>query len=86
MVGGWVIDISRCLREVGEPKRVVECVRLWCVDRQGDECMVYGICDDINGMPHINDEIWWQSGRIYFDKDRRSLVKVGNSHAPATGR
>ncbi len=76
MVGGRVIEIST----TAFGKDGVS--RYWCVDRNGDECAVFGEDPNDGIIPNIGDEIWWQSGKIYFNKDRRSLVKVGNSHDP----
>lgn len=78
-VGGHIIEITDYRLETG---RIVK--RLWVVDRTyGDETCVYAEPADI--MPQLGDEIWWQSGKIYFDKDHRYLTKVGYSFA-APGR
>ena len=79
MVGGKVIEAKRMTVQAGYPPKPVEVVRLWCVDGH-DECAVFGEVADI--MPGIGDPIWWQSGKIYFDGDKRQLRKVGNSHDP----
>jgi len=72
MVGGWIIDIWR-----GREK-----VRLWCVDRHGDECCVYVEHFESERGPKIGDEIWWQCGKVMFDYDRKRLRKIGYSFAP----
>lgn len=58
-------------------------VQLWCVEAQNgstDECAVDVLEAPV--MPMIGDEIWWQSGKVYFDSDRRELEKVGYSYEP----
>ena len=72
MVGGWIIDIWH-----GRQK-----VRLWCVDRHGDELCVY--VEPFEDGPGLGDEIWWQCGRVMFDRDRRTLRKIGYSFRPPT--
>ena len=77
MVGGRLIEISY----------LGDCiVRLWCVGSQSgelfDECCVHAEVPYDGVMPALGDEIWWQSGKIYFDGDKRYLVKVGNSYSP----
>jgi len=69
MVGGKII----------EAKSFRGTTRFWCVDRDGDECAVLAEDPSDGIMPKIYDDIWWQSGRIYFDNDMRSLRKIGNS-------
>lgn len=71
MVGGWIIDISHVSPGVS---------RLWCVDRNGDECAVH--VEDASAMPLPGDEVWWQSGKVYWDNDRRELRKIGYSYDP----
>lgn len=76
MVGGRVIEIS--------PKGQ-GLLRLWCVGsgcERFDETAVYVETPSDGVLPSIGDEIWWQSGVVYFDGDRRRLRKVGNSHDP----
>ncbi|MEQ8822860.1 MAG: hypothetical protein RIC14_00625 [Filomicrobium sp.] len=76
MVGGKVIEIK--------PKGP-EVTRLWCIgtgSEKYDECAVYVETPADGILPGIGDEIWWQAGRVYFDSDRRSLKKIGNSHDP----
>lgn len=34
--------------------------------------------------PKVGEMIWWQSRKVYFDQDRRSLTKVGASFKPET--
>ena len=56
--------------------------RLWCVDRNGDECAVRVSCPRDGALPELSEEIWWQSGKVYFDGDKSSLPKLGNSWDP----
>jgi len=72
MVGGWIIDIWR-----GRGK-----VRLWCVDRHGDECCVYVELFEEHLGPDIGEEIWWQSGKVFFNGDHNHLRKIGFSFRP----
>ncbi len=72
MVGGWIIEIV--------PGDIEGEMQITCVDRQGDECAV--IVEKAAAMPLCGDEIWWQSGWVYWDRDRRKLRKIGNSFDP----
>lgn len=72
MVGGWIIEIVQSDIE-GE-------TQITCVDRNGDECAV--IVETVPAMPLVGDEIWWQSGKVYWDRDRRQLRKIGSSFDP----
>lgn len=81
MVGGRLIEIA--------PDRLVDngqaVMRLWCMDRNGDECCVYSEPFEPKDGPQLGEEIWWQSGQIMFDKDRKRLRKIGYSFsAPGT--
>jgi len=75
-VGGRIIEIRHMSvrTDRGENRQVV---RLWCVDRNANETCVYA--EPAKDMPDIGGEIWWQSGKIFFDQDRKFLTKVGNS-------
>jgi hypothetical protein len=72
MVGGWIIEIIESDIQ-GE-------TQITCVDRYGDERCV--IVETAPAMPLVGDEIWWQSGKVYWDKDRRTLRKIGNAFDP----
>lgn len=75
-VGGSIIEIKPMkLLETGQ-----DVIRLWVVDRNGEETCVYAY--PANHMPNLGDAIWWQAGKIYFDGDRKRLVKVGYSFRP----
>lgn len=78
-VGGRLIEIRPMRHEGGD-----DVLRLWVVDRQGDETYVYAAPQD--SVPKLGDEVWWQAGRIIFDGDRQTLRKVGFSFAPPRGR
>ncbi len=70
-VGGWIIQSE------DKSKYVTE---LWVVDRDGTETCV-AVETDLH-MPQVGDEIWWQSGKVYWDGDRRELRKVGYTYDP----
>jgi len=75
MVGGKLIEV----------KRMGDRVRLWCVGTGcecWDETAVIAAMPSDGVLPSIGDMIWWQSGKIFFDKDRRNLLKIGNSFDP----
>ena len=46
----------------------------------GDRCTVEAN-DAGHGLPIVSDSVWWQSGKIYFDHDKKHAEKVGNSFA-----
>lgn len=72
MVGGRIIEITEIRQGI---------TRLWCLDTtHNDECAVN--VKTAPAMPLLGDEIWWQSGKVYWDGDRRSLEKIGNSYDP----
>lgn len=73
-VGGRLIEILPVRLDDG-----TEAVRLWAVDRNGDETCVHA--EPQATMPKLGDEVWWQAGRIMFDGDRQTLRKIGNSFA-----
>jgi hypothetical protein len=81
-VGGKIIEMRPMTITAGDyPGKPTKVVRLWCMDpRNGDEVAVYAEPAEI--MPKLGDEVWWQSGRIYFDGDRRSLRKIAFSFTP----
>jgi hypothetical protein len=76
MVGGQIIEIMP--KGATSDGRAIS--RLWCVDTNGDECAVHVV--DEPTMPMLGDAIWWQSGKVYWDKDRRELSKIGYSYDP----
>ena len=61
-------------------------VRLWCCDRNGDETCVYVEPFDLAKGPQLGDEVWWQSGKVFFDQDRQHLTKVGFSFSAPGAR
>lgn len=71
MVGGWLIQIKETRPGV---------TQLWCADRNGDELAVD--VETASAMPLLGDEVWWQSGWVYWDRDRRKLRKISNSYDP----
>lgn len=66
------------------PEGAKNCVRYRVMDeyRPGwfDETFV--CAEPADDEPQLGDEIWWQSGKIYFANDSKSLVKVGFSWSP----
>lgn len=72
MVGGRIIQIT---------EKAPGVTQLWCIDTTyNDECAVD--VETAAAMPLLGDEIWWQSGKVYWDGDRRELRKVGYSYDP----
>lgn len=71
MIGGQVIENIITNR----PERSDRVRRLWAVDRQGDEAAVYA---DIEQAKHVQtgDQIWWQSGTIFWTTQCGSLKDV----------
>ncbi len=80
-VGGRIIERRPFTTEDGP----VSITRYWVMDRNGDETVVYakGFHMGKSG-PQEGEEIWWQSGKIYFDNDRQWLEKYSAS-GPAPG-
>lgn len=80
-VGGRIIERRPFTTEDG-PASIT---RYWVMDRNGDETVVYakGFHMGSSG-PQEGEEIWWQSGRIYFDGDKQWLEKYSAS-GPAPG-
>ena len=80
-VGGWLLEIQPMKVPTDNGKRR-EVVRLWMVDRQGDETCIYAEPADL--LPKVGDQVWWQDGKIYFDGDHKIefLIKVGDSFSP----
>lgn len=72
-VGGHIIEIA--------PERFEgrDLTRIRVVDSCGDETHVW--TEPFTDGPKLGDEIWWQSGKVYFDNDKRWLTKVGPSGA-----
>lgn len=80
-VGGRLIEIvPHILRDADNPDYRRDVIRLWCVDRNGDELIVY--CEPTADLPALGDEIWWQGRAIMFDRDRKKLTRVSYSHVP----
>lgn len=77
MIGGRVIETVMTFTPGGRLVR-----RLWVVDGQDELCVYAEPYEDGDG-PAVRDAVWWQSGRIYFDNDKRSVRKVGFSFRPA---
>ena len=74
-VGGYIIEIVRMTvaSDYGTPREVM---RIWVVDKYDETC-VYAEPAEV--MPRVGEQCWWQGSKIYFDRDRRFLKKVGYS-------
>lgn len=72
MVGGWIIEIV--------PGNTPGETQITCVDRDANECAI--VVETEPAMPLVGDEVWWQAKKVYWDKDRRTLRKIGNSWDP----
>lgn len=55
--------------------------RLWCVDRNGDECAVYVEDTPEAASLQPGETAWWQSGVVYARNDTLELRKLGYSFA-----
>lgn len=77
MVGGHIID--NVPHYLAPPDRG-GCRRLWCMDRNGDECIVYA--ETAADVLECGEEIWWQAGTILARGDTLKLGKIGYSHRP----
>ena len=76
MVGGRVIQVREIRPGV---------TQLWCVGTGNDEGRDIAVdVETAPAMPLLGDEIWWQSGKVYWDRDRRELRKVSTSYDPHT--
>lgn len=85
-VGGKIIDIREMTITAGDyPGKPTRVKRLWCLDaRNGynDETCVYAEWYPDGTGPKLGDEVWWQSGKIFFDGGRQYLRKVAYSFSP----
>jgi hypothetical protein len=78
MVGGKLIEAELMHLDNG----TFVC-RLWVIDPgNADEKCVDSEPFSVHQGPSLGEEIWWQSGKIYFDGDKRSLRKIGFSFTP----
>jgi hypothetical protein len=82
MVGGILISIERgILQDSDNPGWSTSVLRLHVHDKyNSDEMIVYAKPADV--LPKIGEEIWWQSGKIMFDNDKKFLNKFGYSFKP----
>jgi hypothetical protein len=85
-VGGRLLEIkSHVLLDADDPKFRRDVLRLWVIDRSNFETIVYAEPVESGApLPHHAEEIWWGSGKIYFDGDKKHLVKVGYSTGAPT--
>jgi hypothetical protein len=89
MVGGAIIEVQEMtLRHEGShPRRPVKVNRLWCVDkRTHEETCVFAQWYPPDDGPKVGESIWWQSGWIFYDQDRKKIKKVGVSYQPKGAR
>lgn len=74
MVGGYIIQITSKGNGV---------TQLWCVETKNVGATELAVdVKDAPAMPLVGDEVWWQAGKVYWDRDRRELEKVGYSYDP----
>lgn len=73
-VGGRIIQIREVRPGVSA---------LWVLDVQkGYETETCVHVETETEMPALGENVWWQSGKVMWDRDRRTLRKVGFSHSP----
>ena len=76
MVGGYVIE--NIITNISDKAIDLEgdCVRrLWAIDRNGDESAVYASSEQAKFV-EPGDQIWWQSGTIYWSNQKGSLKDI----------
>ena len=72
-VGGHIIEMLTVRLESGH-----EAVRIRVMDRF-DELFVYAEPWPDGLGPTLGEEVWWQGQKIFFNRDRNWLRKIGNS-------
>lgn len=72
MTGGFIIEVVET-ETSGKPAK-----RLWCVDRDGNESLVFAERYHPAYGPGIGDAVWWRGGWIYCGDYR--IPKVGVSY------
>lgn len=79
MIGGRVIELK------GDVVRGQNVRRVWCMDRNGDECAIYVAMPDGESIA-IGDQVWWQGRNAYWTalggKEDVSLPRIGFSFDP----
>ena len=79
MVGGRVIELRDDV-VCGQNVR-----RVWCMDRNGDECAIYVARPDADRVA-IGDQVWWQGRNAYWTapggKEDVPLSRIGFSFDP----
>jgi len=74
-VGGNIIEIAPVTLEGGLPA-----MRLRVMDpTYGDETHVHAAPWAEGQGPSMGEMVWWQSGKIYYNRDRNWVRKIGNS-------
>lgn len=85
MVGGHIIEIkSVTLTDQDNPDFKKDVTRLWVMNGF-DECAVFVEPFSRDTGPRCGEQIWWQSGIVYYDNDLGQLKKVGYSFDPRPG-
>ena len=75
MVGGKIIEVNLDTRGL----------RLWCMDRNGDELAIY--VKPEKEIPCPGDDVWWQGRTAYWSTKNRTYVdrnldRIGYSFDP----
>ncbi len=78
-VGGQIVSNERYWMPI-EGQHPKATMRLWVIDRHGNECAVYA--EPAAECLAIGEEIWWQSGKIYARDDKLTFHKIGYSFDP----
>lgn len=74
-VGGTIIEMTPVTLESG-----AAVIRLRVMDMTyGDETHVHAAPWPAGLGPSLGEAVWWQGGKIYFNQDRCSVEKIGNS-------
>jgi hypothetical protein len=80
-IGGWIIE-ALPYKLSTEGGRACKVIRLWCMDRDGNEVAVYAKPYAEGEGPKVGDEIWWHGCWIHWDHDKRKVMKIGYSFKP----
>lgn len=79
MVGGRVIEL-KAMEVSGR-----NVCRVWCMDRNGDECAIYVERPDADQIS-VGDQVWWQGCNAYWTatggKEDVPLPRIGFSFDP----
>lgn len=76
MVGGTVIEVRPMTIKAGHyPGKMIDVVRIWCLDRNGDERAVYAK-RYVDCKVEPGDSVWWQGGKVFWTPKDRSVIDV----------